>query len=70
MEQLLLAVTEGVSLHIVFNLSDALVGVPIVVTGALLARPEVTMGSLVHFRRFTFLFVTALRRVEYIFSVH
>ena len=69
-EQSLLAVTESVGLDIARSSSDAVVGLPVVVSGPLLARAEVTVRLLVHLLRFALFLVGALVRVEDILSVH
>lgn len=69
-EQLLLTISESMRLYIALDLSDTAIGLPVVVTSALLAWLEVTVRALVHLGRFTFFFVTALIRVKDVFSIH
>ena len=69
-KQLLLAITEGVGLNTSVQLCNALVGLPVVVARALLARCEVSMGALVHLLSFISFFIRALGRVEYVLGIH
>lgn len=58
------------SLNIARGSGDAIVGLPVVVSRPLLARSEVSVRLLVHFRRFSFFFVRALVGVKDILRVH
>ena len=58
------------SLNITLDLRDALIGLPVVVTRALLTRSEVTVRALVHFLSLALLLVGALRRIEDVLGVH
>ena len=68
-KQLLLAVTEGVSLDVAIELVDAAVGSPIIVATALLTRSKVSMSALVHFGSFCLFFIRTLGRVQHVLGI-
>ena len=69
-EQLLLAVTERMRLHVTSCVGDSRICRPVVVTRSLLPRAEVTVRSLVHFGGFIFFFHRAARWIEHVLCVH
>ena len=69
-KQLLLTVTEWMSLNVTSCVGNSRICLPVVVSCPLLTRAKVTVRSLVHFGGFIFFFHGAARWIEHILCIH